>query len=189
MNLVDRAKKIILTPALEWQAIKTEPLSVAEMFTGYAMILAAIPSVAGFIGYALMGYSVDGNFIKGSVSEGLLYAILTYALSLASVYVLALIIDALAPNFGCRKDFTTALKIAVFSYTATWIAGVFRILPGLSWLSILGLYSLYLMYVGLRELKEVSQDKIVGYYALSLVAAVVMWMVIGTVISLIVAGL
>lgn len=185
MNLVERAKKILLTPAQEWAVIKSENLSVPEMFTGYAMILALIPAVSGFIGFTLLGTSVAGVFVKRSLTDGITFAVLTYALSLAGVYVLGLIVDALAPTFGCRKDFPTSLKVVIFSFTASWVAGIFQILPGLSWLSITGLYSLYLMYLGLRELKEVPADKQVGYFAFSLVAAVVIWMVVGTVVSLI----
>lgn len=188
MNLTDRAKKIILSPAEEWSVIKSENLTVAEMFTGYAMILAAVPAVAGFIGFTVIGYPVVGVGVRGNFGEGLLYAALTYALSLAGVYILAVIIDALGPAFGCRKDFPTALKITVFSFTASWVAGIFRILPALAWLSILGLYSLYLMYIGLRELKDVPQDKMLGYYSLSLVAAVVIWMLVGMIVGVIVAG-
>jgi Yip1-like protein len=188
MNLIDRVKKILLTPAQEWAVIKSENIPVAEMFTQYVMILAAIPAVAGFIGFTLVGTSAWGIHVKPTLAEGLVFAALTYALSLASVYVLALIIDTLAPTFGCRKDFPTSLKVVVFSFTASWVAGIFQILPGLSWLSILGLYSLYLMYIGLQTLKEVPQDKLVGYFAVSLVAAVLIWIVVGTAINLIALG-
>jgi len=188
MILFDRAKKILLTPTEEWPVIKAESLSVADMYTRYAMILAAIPAVAGLIGQSVIGRPIVGVQIRSSFFDGFTYAVLTYALSLAAVYILGMIIDNLAPTFGCRKDFPTSLKVAVFSYTASWVAGVFQIIPALSWLSILGLYSLYLMYLGLRELKEVPADKMLGYYSFTLVAAVVIWIIIGTVVSLIVLG-
>jgi len=189
MNLVDRVKKILLTPTQEWEVIKSENLSVSDMFTQYAMILAAIPAVAGFIGFTLVGTSVLGVHVRRTLAEGLTFAVLSYALSLVSVYVLGLIIDALAPNFGCRKDFPTSLKVAVFSFTASWVAGIFQLLPQLSWLSILGMYSLYLVYLGLRALKEVPQQNLIGYFATSVVAAIVIWILVGTVVSLVAFGI
>ncbi len=185
MDLVDRAKNILLAPSQEWEVIKSENISVADMFTQYAMILAAIPAVAGFIGFTLVGTSVLGVHVRRPLAEGLGFAVLEYALSLAGVYVLGLIIDYLAPKFDCDQDLPTAMKIAVFSSTASWVAGVFQILPRLSWLTVLGFYFFYLMYIGLRTLKEVPPDRLVGYYAVSLVAAAVVWVLVATVVSLI----
>ena len=36
MNLIERAKNIILTPAKEWDVIKGENLTIADMFMKYA---------------------------------------------------------------------------------------------------------------------------------------------------------
>lgn len=55
MNLVDRAKNILLSPNSEWEVIRSESTTTAELFTKYAVILAAIPAIAGFIGYYLIG--------------------------------------------------------------------------------------------------------------------------------------
>src|SRR5690606_41930837 len=63
-------------------------------------------------------------------------------ISLVSIYVLSLIIDALAPNFGGTKDPVKAFKVAAYSWTAAWIAGIFGVIPQLAILSIVGLYSL-----------------------------------------------
>jgi hypothetical protein len=73
------------------------------------------------------------------------------------VYVMALIIDALAPTFQGQKNHPNALKLAVYSMTPAWLAGVFSLIPGLRPLSILGLYGLYLLRVGLPPLMKVPQ--------------------------------
>ena len=49
MSIIDRAKNIILKPAEEWNVIADEPATVSGLFTGYAMILAAIPLVAAVL--------------------------------------------------------------------------------------------------------------------------------------------
>lgn len=50
MNIVERAKNILISPKTEWEVIKNEQSTVADLFTKYALILALIPAVAGFIG-------------------------------------------------------------------------------------------------------------------------------------------
>jgi hypothetical protein len=189
MNLVERAKNIILTPAKEWDVIKGEQLTIAAMFTQYAMILAAIPAVAGFIGYSVIGISYGFGTFRVPIGTSLVWAILQYVLSLAGVFLLAFIMDALAPTFGCSKDLVAAVKIVVFSYTAAWVAGVLNIIPSLGILvSIASIYSLYLMYMGLQKVKNVPQDKMVGYFVVTIIAAVVVFMLIGVIVGAVAFG-
>lgn len=105
MNLVERAKNILVTPKTEWEVIKNEQTSTADLFTKYAMILALIPVIASFIGQSLVGISLGpfGSY-KVPVSNGLIYAVVYYILSLAGIYLIAFIIDALAPSFGSTKN-------------------------------------------------------------------------------------
>ena len=37
MNLVDRAKNILITPKTEWEVIKNESSSVQQIITGYVL--------------------------------------------------------------------------------------------------------------------------------------------------------
>ena len=55
MQLMERVKGILLKPRETWAAIDGEPADTARLFTGYLMILAAIPAVCGFIGMSLIG--------------------------------------------------------------------------------------------------------------------------------------
>jgi hypothetical protein len=189
MNLVERAKNIILTPAKEWEVIKGENLTIADIFTKYAMILAAIPAVAGFIGYSLIGVSYGFGTFRVPVGTALVWAILQYILSLAGIFIVAFIMDALAPTFGCAKNMVAAVKIVAFSYTAAWVAGVFNIIPALGILvGIASLYSLYLLYLGMKIVKEVPADKLVGYFVVTLIATVVVYFVVGMIVGAIAFG-
>src|SRR6185436_9361167 len=90
-------------------------------------------------------------------------------------FLLSLIINMLAPNFGGQKDSTLALKVAVYSFTPAWVAAVLNILPLLGVLAILGgLYGIYLLYLGLPRLMKCPEDKAVGYTAVSVVCAIVL---------------
>lgn len=187
-TIVDRAKAIILAPKQEWPVIDAEPTTVKEMFTGYAMILAAIPALATLIGGQLFGYGAWIVSFKPSLMSGISTAVVQYVLSLVSVFVLALIIDALAPQFGGTRGNVPATKVAVYSATASWLAGIFSLIPALSVLGLLGLYSLYLLYTGLPVLMKVPEAKAMGYTVVTIVAAVVLSILV-SVIVMPVAGL
>jgi hypothetical protein len=189
MNLVERAKKLLLQPKEEWAAIAAETHSVQDLYTQYVMILAAIPAVAAFIGFSFIGVSGFGASYRTPIAAGLAQLVLQYLLSLASVYVMALIIDALAPTFSGEKNFGQAIKVAAFFPTASWIAGIFYLIPVLGILAIVGaLYSLYLLYLGLPLLMKVPDEKSVPYTVVVIIVAIVVMVVIGTVSSLVVPG-
>ena len=58
MNLMDRVKRILLSPQTEWTAIDAEPSTPAQLYTGYIIPLAAIGPVAQIIGYSVIGITV-----------------------------------------------------------------------------------------------------------------------------------
>jgi hypothetical protein len=189
MNLVDRAKNIILMPAKEWEVIKTEECSMGQMMGGYAAILALIPAAAGFIGTSLVGISLLGTSIRIPIGPGLVWAVMTYIMSLVSVWIVAIIIDALAPSFGAVKNMSASMKVSVFSMTAAWVAGIFSILPLLSILAILAsLYSLYLLYLGLKIVKAPAEDKLMAYFIITLVVAILVFVVVAVVVKAVTIG-
>jgi hypothetical protein len=181
MSLVDRVKGILMAPRTEWPVIEAETATTASIFTGYIIPLAAIPAIAGFIGMSLIGLNMLGVSIRVPVSTGLTGAAVRYVLSLVACYVLALIIDALAPSFGGTKNSLQALKVAAYSSTAAWVAGIFAIVPALGILTLLGLYSLYLLYLGLPVLMKAPQEKAVGYTVVVVICAIVLFVVVGAV--------
>jgi len=176
MDLKTRARNILLTPNTEWPVIAEESSSTGSLITGYVMPLAAIGAIAGFIGGSLVGTTIPfvGTY-RTPVVAGLTAAIFMFVMAIVGVLILAFIIDALAPTFGAQKNKSQAIKVAVYSYTPAWIAGVLQILPALAVLGVLaGLYGIYLLYLGLPPLMKAPQDKAVGYTAVIVVCAIVL---------------
>ncbi|MDI3306497.1 MAG: Yip1 family protein [Acetobacteraceae bacterium] len=171
MDIVARAKGLILQPKEEWYRIAGETADTRSLFTAYAMPMAAIPAVAGFIGGAMIAGMMGMRHI--GIGTLLLQSIVAYLLSLAGVWVLGKIIHALAPRFEGNRDEVAAMKLAVYSPTASWLAGIFFILPPLSVLSILGLYSLYIFYRGVPVVAGVPQHLALGFTVAVILCALV----------------
>jgi hypothetical protein len=183
MGLVDRAKAILLTPKKEWPVIEPEQTTVAALYTGYIIPLAAIGPIASFIRWSVFGVTVPfvNTTIRLSPARGLSSAVVSYALGLAGVYITALVIDALAPTFGGQKNQLQALKLVAYASTASWLCGIFVAIPGLSLLAILGLYSIYLFWTGLPVMMKNPQDKNLGYCVVAAICVIVIMFVISAV--------
>ena len=137
MDTITRAKNICLTPKTEWPVIAEEQTPTGALITGYVAPLAAIGAVAGFIGGSMVGRSPCRSWAPTGCrsSAGLVGAIFTFVMAIVGVFILSFIINALAPTFDGQKNSTQALKVAVYSYTPAWIAGVLHILPLLGMLA------------------------------------------------------
>jgi hypothetical protein len=184
MNLVERAKAILTTPDTEWPVIAREQGDPAYLFTNYVLYLAAIPAIASFIGSVMIGVGTPVGTLRVGIFTGLIGAILEYAFAFVGVYVVAMVVDALAPTFQGEKNFQNALKLAVYSYTPVWLAGIFLLVPGLRFLQILGLYGFYLFWKGLPVLMRSPQDKALPYTVTTVVCAFVIAFVLRAIISL-----
>src|SRR5262249_30201078 len=149
-------KGILLTPKTEWPVIAAEQTTVADLYKGYLVWLAAIPAVFSFLMIA--------RFAPGFAFQQL---VLLYVLTLALMYVMALITDALAPNFGGTRDRVQAMKTVAYASTASCVAGVAQILPLLG--TLIGIaalvYGIYLLYLGLPHTMKSPPERAGGYTA------------------------
>src|SRR5678815_5205612 len=157
MNLVDRIKGILVEPRSEWVKIAAEPATAQSLYTGWIMILAAI----GPIALLLAMHSIQ-------------FAIAQYVLALISTFLLALIVDWLAPTFGGSKDFIASLKLIAYSYTAAWLSGVFLLLGMLGYLLTLmaTIYSFYTFVLGAPLLGKSAPAKAVPFTLVVVLCAI-----------------
>ena len=71
-----------------------------------------------------------------------------------------------------------ALKLAVYAWTASWLFAVFQLVPQVSGLAIIGVYSLYLLYLGVPKLMKTPEDKGLVYSVMAIVVALAIWIVV-----------
>ncbi|MGA2532230.1 MAG: Yip1 family protein [Candidatus Aminicenantales bacterium] len=182
MDLVQRVQSVILRPKEEWVKIKAETTTVKEIFTSYVMLLAAIPAAAQFLGNILIGRRLPFyGMYRWGVGRALGNAILSYVFALATVYLFAVIVNALAPNFSSAQNMTNAVKLAAYSMTPGWVAGVFYVIPALWILGLLAsLYGLYILYLGFdNPIMGTPKDKVMGYMGISILVVIALYVVFG----------
>ena len=191
MGLIDRVKNILITPKTEWDAIAAETTPTKAVVTGYVLPLVVVAALAGFVSSALIGHSM--GFLGGTFRMPIMWALgmLVYQIvaGVAGVFLLAFIVDALAPTFGGQKNFNQAMKLVAYAYTAGAVGAVLGIVP---WLGVLfaiagGLYCIYLLYLGLPKLMKNPPEKSIAYTAVIIVVAIVVGIVISMVSAIIMA--
>lgn len=182
MNLVERVKNILITPKTEWDVINGETETPISLLPKYVIIMALIPAIAAFIGYGLIGVSYFGIKVSG-MNWGLSMAIQMFVQSILSYFICTYVIDALAPTFKSEKNLGKSAQLVAYATTASAVAGIFYILPALSFLLILGLYGIYLFYIGLPKLKKTPQDQVVVYMIVSALVIIVVGIVLGIILQ------
>ena len=184
-NIIDRAKSILLTPRSEWPVIAEEPDTVGGLYTKYIMIMAAIPVVVHFISASLIGVSVPIlGYYRVGVPAALSRAIISYVVALVGIFIAALVVNALAPTFGGQKNQVQALKTFAYACTASWVASIVGLVPGLTLIAALagGIYGIYLLNMGLPFTMKCPPEKSVGYTAVTIIVTIIIVIVLNLIV-------
>jgi hypothetical protein len=185
MNQFDRAASILKSPLVELTKVKSESINKNDIIKRYIAILALIPAIAYVIGMGVVGIDVwmFARF-RMPIESAVVGGILTYILSIVDVYVIGIVINALAPSFASKQDENQAMKLAAYSATAGLVGGIFNIIPALSVIALLfALYGLYILYLGIPVLMGTPNEKVLGYTIVVIVVAFVVYLIIGAIIT------
>ena len=182
--IVQRVQRLLLSPKSEWDVIDKESVEPQSLLFNYVAPLAAIPAVAGAIGMTVFGVSAFGVTVRTPLFSAIGAALSQFVLALVGVYVLAYVINWLAPRFGAQINFGQAFKAAAYSPTAAWVAGASALIPNLAVIGAIGaVYTLYLFFVGVPKMMKPAEGKATTYTIVSILAAIVVWIVLGLVVA------
>ncbi|MEO0122498.1 MAG: Yip1 family protein [candidate division WOR-3 bacterium] len=181
--MIERIKGILFSPKTEWEKIKSEPTNIAQVLTGYAIPLALIPAIFGFLGYVLIGVNFGMlGVIRYPFASAIVWAIVWFIFTLIGLYIEGIVINALAPSFDSAPNVTNAFKLAVYSMTPYFVAGVLYIFPVLGILVLLAsLYGLYLMYLGMPVMMSTPKEKVIGYMIVAIIVMFVINIIVGAI--------
>jgi Yip1 domain len=179
MNIVERAKNILLSPKTEWPVIAAEPATTGSLLT-YAAILAVIPMVGSLLAGLIFGGPLGLGFVLATSLVG-------FIIGLGVLFLMGIITSALAPSFDGRKDSLAGLKLVVYASTPTFVLGILNIIPGINIIAALVgfAYAVYLIYLGATPVNGVPQGKAGGFAAV----IVIIWILIYFILAAIIGGI
>jgi hypothetical protein len=180
-----RALAMLARPGRTFDRVAEESGDLEGLFRRYVAPLAAIPAICGVIGPLLFGFNVYNVGIHMSAVGLILGAVVEYALTVGAVYLAGLFIELAAPWFGGQRSRDRALRLAAYSATAVWIAGLAEIYPNLGLpLGILAaMWSLYALYLGLGKLMGVPDERRLIAFAVVLLGLAVLGMARGMAVA------
>lgn len=176
MQLIDRAKSILLQPRSTWREVVGEFTKPGEIWGRYVLPLAAIGPAATIVSWITFGKPVPLTSLTNPVpiSTAIARGVAEYVVILLGVFVLMHLLNVLAPTFGTPKNDTQALKAVAYSHTAAWVGGIFALIPALwpvRWVFLL--YTFLLLFIGLPIVMKTPPSQATGYAAVGTIAAFV----------------
>jgi uncharacterized membrane protein (Fun14 family) len=184
---LERARRLILQPSQELTVIAGEFTTPGPIFGKYVLLLAAIGPVAATVGGVVFGERGTLPLlptVPTTAGDAVQAGVLRYVMNLVGVYALTLAIAAISGAIGGQKNRVQALKVAAYATTPYWLAGVFAVFPKLEPIgTLLGLYSLRLFALGLASVMKVPRDKIAAATLLTSIAAVLIALVVGSILT------
>ena len=174
-----RVFNLLLRPHLEWDRIAGEQATPRGLYFGYLLPLGLLAGVCGFVGVSVFGASAHGVSVRVPMFLAAIGAALNVVLTLLGVFVLGVIINRLAPLLRSTPDQIQAQKLAVYSATPLFIAGMFTIHPALAWLSLVWLYALVLLFMGLPRVMKTPEDREIGFFLGMVAISIVVFLAVG----------
>ena len=166
---IERIKDIYLSPATFWDEVKAEQTTEKEIVTGFFLLIAALPALAGFLGMLFMGYNLFRTLI---------WAGLFFGCAIAAVYLFSKIILFLGRSFNAENDESDLVKLAAYSFTPILLGGVFFLIPPIYWLSIVGLYGFYFFWIGFHKIAVCTEEEKFNFSFISLIVLIILTVLI-----------
>lgn len=177
--ILSRAYGLLREPKKEWAQIRAEETAIPNILLGYVAPLAAVPPICGLIGAYVFGLSYGGVDVRPPLDEALIGAVVSFVASVGMVFLLGILINALAENFDADRNELAGQKVAAYSMTPAFLSGIFSLWPPLWWLSLFAIAaSVFLLYRGLPALMKSPEDRAVGYTATVAIAGLIAFVVL-----------
>lgn len=187
--ILSRAQQILLNPKSCWTQIKSEELSVREIYIRYLLVLYAIAPVCMLIKSSIIGYSIPiiGKTYRTPFFGTLFHQILFYLVGLALIYVSAIIVEKLAPKFEGQTDTTNAFRLVAYSLTPACLVSFFVLFGALGSIIALlgGIYSLYVFFQGISPMTGVPEPRRPAFFIVLALVVILVNLVIFAIVSMI----
>lgn len=154
-----RVKNMVLSPAKEWEDVKSNVPSSSEAISMYAIPVIGLLSLASFLGVLINNQGVNFQF-------ALVEAIVTFCGAYFSIYVAGFILGELHEVLAIEKDKQAILKYIPFAYSVFYlIIFITELIPELFFIKILILYTVYLVWEQASVIFNFEENDRVKYTA------------------------
>lgn len=177
MNIIERAKNILLTPKTEWEVIKGESATPQSLLTSYVLPMAVISCIGPILGAIV--------FTKLGIKYALVAAVIALLSATLGYYISTYIIDSLATSFSSEKNINKSAQLVAYYSTAGAVGGLLSFIPVLGLIISLAamVYGIYIMYLGIGPMKNTPEDKKVAYMIVSFLVAIVLYFVLAAILG------
>ncbi len=163
--ILNRIKNILFYPKSEWDKIKVEEITNSDLFMKYALILALILPLSNILNWLFLGFAYG---FSSTIFPIVGASFKMYVNTLINVMITSFAIKIIGNLFKHGTTFNDATKIAVYSNTAIWIGGVYKLFgDSLQAIIIVGaIYSFVLLFLGIRSIINIKKTKLIIFYVL-----------------------
>jgi len=167
------APSILVRPFSTLRRVAAERVSLVALTVFYVLPLDAIGPVATYVARRFVGVRIGHVVYRASPADAFGQAAFAFGLALAGVFLVAALVDALAPAFGARRNFGNAYRVAAFAYTPVWLAAVLVLAPRFGLLEFAAVaYEVFLLHAGLAEVMGVPRGKAGGLAACAVIGTI-----------------
>lgn len=170
MPVFRRILILLFHPDAAWSGIAGERVTLDGLLRMWILPFSLIAPVMLVIGATVFDQAWNLELGYRVLPRGIYPVVLgTFLSSVAAVFMLAAIFSWIAPTFGPKPGFMTALKVAVFGSVPVWLASALLFLmPMIIAVLFAFLYSCYQYYIGVSKVLGIAADRAAEFVAISM---------------------
>jgi len=177
--ILSRVYGLVRDPKTEWGQIRDEETNIPSIMFGYVAPIAVIPPLCDLIGRYVFPTRIAGVVVIPRLDQSLISGVLTVIVSVALVFLLGLLINALAEQFDAERNDLLAQKVAAYAMTPVFFSGLFSLWPPIWWFSLFAIgYAVFLFYSGLQALMKAPQDRAIAYSATVVISGLIAFVIL-----------
>jgi len=172
--LANRVGNMLLHPMTEWQVIKDESATYKDVLFRYVAVLAVIPPAASIAGRYILDRKISDSVIQSTFGYIVLTNLLWYCMYVLNVVIAGAVITAIVTTPESRWSGLQGFKIAAYSFTPFYVAGLIAVFPYMGWILYVAIfYSIFLLYQGIIFLLSARRRRAAAYAIASFLSAAV----------------
>ena len=161
--LLAQSVGLFLNPIKQWEAVRDNELTVADVVLGHSAILGLISPVCAYFGTTKIGWTIGySEVVRLTSSSALSISIIYYLTIVVGIVVLGALIRWMCRTYGSDESLAKCMSLASLPATPLFLVGLVQLYPVL-WINYLvGLpalaYSIYLLYSGTRIVMKLTRE-------------------------------
>ncbi len=183
MNLISiyqRTRDLIIKVPPAWDDIIDEAKTRNKVLKDYLIPVSVMIGLASLVGTLLFS-NIEDSF---SISYVIFNGVISFMIIFLEVYLSGWLIMEVASSFSEKSGSDRIFNLVIYSHAPFFLVLLItKLFPQLLILMILGIYSFYVLWIGIRKIMHIQEDRKIIFLILSSLVMIMLYLLLSVIFN------